>query len=267
MGRVQAILDGQPLPSQRRWLLSTAIKCFIGTVLARSLRYLDLSYQPISGRLRVVATTWKHWGDHQSLLVAVLLAASKATITLLPFLGVLHLALCCIAQHPGLQRSHGLAREASHGRGAWRPSVIRPSSVIARLTAVRQLEHRGHQIATLLGRLDRVSSANARNILGSLEVRQILITCLFQVDWWIGIALAYFLQTSPNLTKTASMMKSLPSVAFFADPVISALQWLNEWPLGLKLNTPLSEFLASNFTHALVVWRGASHQVPADGQI
>jgi len=45
------------------------------------------------------------------------------------------------------------------------------------------------------------------------------------------------------------------SASLLTDPIIAGLNWLNEWPVGLKLNTPLSEYLSSAFSTALVAWR------------
>lgn len=49
----------------------------------------------------------------------------------------------------------------------------------------------------------------------------------------------------------------LPSISasLLTDPIIAGLHWLNQWPVGLKLNTPLSEYLSSAFSTALVAWR------------
>ncbi|KAL1411843.1 pig-Q [Vanrija albida] len=51
------------------------------------------------------------------------------------------------------------------------------------------------------------------------------------------------------------------SPAVLADPVVAALGWLNDWPFGLKLNTPLSQGFCSAFTALLLAWRDRA--VPA----
>lgn len=43
---------------------------------------------------------------------------------------------------------------------------------------------------------------------------------------------------------------------YLVGDVLSALSWLNDWPVGLKLNTPLSAFLCSAFGQAVQVWDG-----------
>lgn len=48
------------------------------------------------------------------------------------------------------------------------------------------------------------------------------------------------------------------SASAVADPMVAALQWLNAWPVGLKLNTPLSQYFCSAFSTVLVAWRGKS---------
>lgn len=52
----------------------------------------------------------------------------------------------------------------------------------------------------------------------------------------------------------------LPAFAerFLANDIISALKWLDDWPVGLKLNTPLSQFFCSNLSAVLESWEGGS---------
>jgi hypothetical protein len=38
--------------------------------------------------------------------------------------------------------------------------------------------------------------------------------------------------------------------------VVSALEWLDDWPVGLKLNTPLSRFFRIGFTILVSTWSG-----------
>ncbi|WOO80776.1 uncharacterized protein LOC62_03G004305 [Vanrija pseudolonga] len=54
-----------------------------------------------------------------------------------------------------------------------------------------------------------------------------------------------------------------PSPALLADPVVAALEWLNDWPFGLKLNTPLSQGFCSAFTALLLAWRGRCGNWPS----
>ncbi|KAL0242128.1 hypothetical protein I308_105757 [Cryptococcus tetragattii IND107] len=42
--------------------------------------------------------------------------------------------------------------------------------------------------------------------------------------------------------------------AYVIDMPIQALKWLNDWPVGLKLNTPLSQFFCSTFTFFIQCW-------------
>lgn len=42
----------------------------------------------------------------------------------------------------------------------------------------------------------------------------------------------------------------------FVDPVIAAIDWLNSWPVGFKLNTELSNFMSSTLKFGLNVWKG-----------
>ncbi|KAI9632798.1 N-acetylglucosaminyl transferase component-domain-containing protein [Dioszegia hungarica] len=42
---------------------------------------------------------------------------------------------------------------------------------------------------------------------------------------------------------------------YLASDIISALTWLNDWPVGLKLNTPLSQFYCSTLTILLQSWK------------
>lgn len=44
--------------------------------------------------------------------------------------------------------------------------------------------------------------------------------------------------------------------AILVDPVIAAIDWLNSWPVGFKLNTELSNFMSSTLKAALIIWRG-----------
>lgn len=43
-----------------------------------------------------------------------------------------------------------------------------------------------------------------------------------------------------------------------AEDVVRALNWLDDWPVGLKLNTPLSGFYCSSFAAVITAWRGES---------
>lgn len=36
--------------------------------------------------------------------------------------------------------------------------------------------------------------------------------------------------------------------------VVAALKWLDDWPVGLKLNTPLSLFFRTTFTAGVTAW-------------
>lgn len=42
----------------------------------------------------------------------------------------------------------------------------------------------------------------------------------------------------------------------FVDPAIAAIDWLNSWPVGFKLNTELSNFMSSTLKFGLNVWKG-----------
>ncbi|XAO26769.1 hypothetical protein I312_105610 [Cryptococcus bacillisporus CA1280] len=42
--------------------------------------------------------------------------------------------------------------------------------------------------------------------------------------------------------------------AYVIDMPIQALKWLNDWPVGLKLNTPLSQFFCSTFAFLIRRW-------------
>jgi phosphatidylinositol glycan class Q protein len=41
--------------------------------------------------------------------------------------------------------------------------------------------------------------------------------------------------------------------------VVSALVWLDDWPVGLKLNTPLSRFFRVSFSMLIESWGGESN--------
>jgi phosphatidylinositol glycan class Q protein len=43
---------------------------------------------------------------------------------------------------------------------------------------------------------------------------------------------------------------------YLADSVVSALSWLNDWPVGLKLNTPLSQFYCTALGSLILGWKG-----------
>ena len=43
---------------------------------------------------------------------------------------------------------------------------------------------------------------------------------------------------------------------YFVEMVVVPLQWLNDWPVGLKLNTPLSQFFCSSLTFVVRAWGG-----------
>lgn len=53
-------------------------------------------------------------------------------------------------------------------------------------------------------------------------------------------------------------IKPLPIVdaSVFATPLIAAVEWLNAWPIGLKLNTPLSNYFSTAFSSVLTWWCG-----------
>ncbi|OWT35619.1 phosphatidylinositol glycan, class Q, partial [Cryptococcus neoformans Bt1] len=61
-----------------------------------------------------------------------------------------------------------------------------------------------------------------------------------------------------NLIRQHSEWLSITTSAFFSayviDMPIQALKWLNDWPVGLKLNTPLSQFFCSTFTLLIQRW-------------
>jgi len=38
--------------------------------------------------------------------------------------------------------------------------------------------------------------------------------------------------------------------------ITTALQWLDEWPVGLKLNTPLSHFFKTSLNILVLNWSG-----------
>jgi hypothetical protein len=41
---------------------------------------------------------------------------------------------------------------------------------------------------------------------------------------------------------------------YTVDHVVAALRWLDDWPVGLKLNTPLSHFFRTTFAAGVVQW-------------
>jgi hypothetical protein len=43
---------------------------------------------------------------------------------------------------------------------------------------------------------------------------------------------------------------------YMVDWIVSALEWLDDWPVGLKLNTPLSRFFRVAFTTIVQWWGG-----------
>lgn len=45
---------------------------------------------------------------------------------------------------------------------------------------------------------------------------------------------------------------------YTVDWVVSALEWLDDWPVGLKLNTPLSRFFRVGFSTIIEAWGGES---------
>lgn len=45
---------------------------------------------------------------------------------------------------------------------------------------------------------------------------------------------------------------------YIVDWIVSALEWLDDWPVGLKLNTPLSQFFRVGFTTVIEWWGGKS---------
>ncbi|AAW44966.2 GPI anchor biosynthesis-related protein, putative [Cryptococcus deneoformans JEC21] len=61
-----------------------------------------------------------------------------------------------------------------------------------------------------------------------------------------------------NLIRRHSEWISTTTSTFFSSYVIDmpihALKWLNDWPVGLKLNTPLSQFFCSTFTFLIQRW-------------
>lgn len=54
----------------------------------------------------------------------------------------------------------------------------------------------------------------------------------------------------------AKVAKTPSEKAYVIDMPIQALKWLNDWPVGLKLNTPLSQFFCSTFTLLIQRWGG-----------
>lgn len=63
------------------------------------------------------------------------------------------------------------------------------------------------------------------------------------------------------LLRTTSPRHNLATV--FVDPVIGAIDWLNSWPVGFKLNTELSNFMSSTLKFGLNIWKGKVPYCPS----
>jgi hypothetical protein len=62
---------------------------------------------------------------------------------------------------------------------------------------------------------------------------------------------------SINTTFLARHFQSAIQIALVQWPV-EALAWLDDWPVGLKLNTPLSHFYRTSLSTGIAYWAGES---------
>lgn len=83
----------------------------------------------------------------------------------------------------------------------------------------------------------------------------------YNVFWntvWLVINDLILGYAAHNLIHQHSEWLSITTSTFFSayviDMPIQALKWLNDWPVGLKLNTPLSQFFCSTFTLLIQRW-------------
>lgn len=58
---------------------------------------------------------------------------------------------------------------------------------------------------------------------------------------------------SASLPSTCSDL-CLMGQEYLVRPPSAVLSWLNDWPIGLKLNTPLSAFFATSYRLLLSIW-------------
>ncbi|EJT49879.1 GPI anchor biosynthesis-related protein [Trichosporon asahii var. asahii CBS 2479] len=114
-------------------------------------------------------------------------------------------------------------------------------------------------LAVLSGRLDFVKAiflrawhiiANARQWCASVDAVMFTWGLAARLDGMennigpiIGGIILHTLQPRYNLATV------------FVDPVIAAIDWLNSWPVGFKLNTELSNFMSSTLRFGLNVWK------------
>ncbi|KAG8748921.1 phosphatidylinositol N-acetylglucosaminyltransferase subunit gpi1, partial [Ceratobasidium sp. 428] len=104
--------------------------------------------------------------------------------------------------------------------------------------------------ATRLERVQSVALSTARYIN--------FFNCVWLIfnDVIIGIAVGGFICDNKDILSrlTLQLMQR-----YFVDSLSETLHWLNNWPVGLKLNTELSHFLCNSFATIIDYWSQVMH--------
>ncbi|KAF7293165.1 N-acetylglucosaminyl transferase component Gpi1 [Mycena chlorophos] len=130
-------------------------------------------------------------------------------------------------------------------------------------STLQQIDVRSKQVLFLAQEVEPLRASHT----SSVAVYSERYTNLFNTVWLIlnditiGIAFGSFL--CDNDVVLADKINSVIEV-FLNDWVRWALQWLDSWPAGLKLNTELSRFYAHTFSDLVSIWghilnNGAPH--------
>ncbi|ORX35281.1 N-acetylglucosaminyl transferase component-domain-containing protein [Kockovaella imperatae] len=106
------------------------------------------------------------------------------------------------------------------------------------------------QSATFRQTLIRLDHLRVISDLSSSQIQLLYSMCL-AVDILLGLAARHLINA--HTTTLHELMKRAFST-YMIDWVDHALGWLNDWPAGLKLNTPLSDFFRTNLGMIIRTW-------------